>query len=452
VPGFFVDHHAAHANYAAYYSAENSIIATHDGGLPSTPYNSGGIYINYSGGPVYPLISHGLALGNIYDLVGGAIGLDAGKLMGLSSYARPNRHINHVVTQYLESVRTGSPLPSKYVVEMIFATAKIDQAIRLSSVSKFTFNIKNAPLEVAIQAAANTQALVQSVYVNLVSEIAEKVHDADESFFTTFMTGGFSLNCPTNSMINKVSTPVKYSPFPAVGDTGISIGAAVAFLKFMSFPVSNSAKEYSMAPAFPPSYRTSLSEKIDSTKVRWLSKISAESIEELVNELSMGKVVCIHQGRSEVGPRALGHRSIIAWAGDEFVRDRVNAAKGREAWRPLAPIVLRKDFDRFFAGDPDECLFMMTVSKVKNGDIPAVTHVDNTARVQVLDEGEILLCKILNGLNAKGIAPVIVNTSFNCAGEPIVESFADSVQSFIKMQFDYLVLDMDIYIPNTPQN
>jgi carbamoyltransferase len=380
--------------------------------------------------------------------VGEAIGLDAGKLMGLSSYARANRHIDHVSSLYLESVRAGAPLPSKYVVDMIFATAKIDQSIRQKSVEKFSFNNKGVPLEIAIQAAANTQALVQSVYVNLVSEIAEKICDYDGTFCTTYMTGGFSLNCPTNSMINRVSTSVRYSPLPAVGDTGISIGAAVAVLKFMSIPVGNATKKYDMAPAFPPSYRTSFLEKVDSTKIKWYAKISNESIEDLVNELSKGKVLCIHQGRSEVGPRALGHRSIIAWAGDESVRDRINSAKGRETWRPLAPIVLRKDFDRFFSGDPDECRYMLTVSKVKNGLIPAVTHVDNTARVQVLDECELFLSELLLGLDAKNIAPVIVNTSFNCAGEPLVESFADSIQSFSKMQFDYLVLEKDIYIPN----
>ena len=259
------------------------------------------------------------------------------------------------------------------------------------------------------------------------------------------MTGGFSLNCPTNSLINQKSTSIKYYPLPAVGDTGISIGAAVAFFKFMSIPIISGVDDIGMAPAFPPSYRSQLTEKIDSTKIRWLKSISDESIQELVNELSKGKVICVHQGRSEVGPRALGHRSIIAWAGDESVRDRINSAKGREAWRPLAPIVLRQDFNRFFSGDPDECRYMLTVSKVKTDEIPAVTHVDNTARVQVLDESELFLAKLLNGLKIKGVAPVLVNTSFNCSGEPLVECLDDSVHSFCQMKFDYLVLETDIY-------
>ena len=447
VPGFFVDHHAAHANYAAFYSEKNSIVITHDGGLPSTPYNSGGIYINFHGLGVYPIVSHGLALGNIYDSVAGAFGLDPGKLMGLSSYARPNKHIAQVTAQYLDSLRSGAPLSPKYIVDMIFATAKIDQSIRKVSLSKFSFNIAGVPLEIAMQAAANTQSLVSNVYVGLVSEIAEKIQDADSSVRTAYMTGGFSLNCPTNSLINKVSTSIDYKPLPAVGDTGISIGAAVAFLNFLSIPISSHENDKELAPAFPPSYRTRIIEEIDSNKVSWLRSISEDSIQELVNELSKGKVMCVHQGRSEVGPRALGHRSIIAWAGDESVRDRINTAKGREAWRPLAPIVMKSDFNQYFSGDPDECRYMLTISKVKSSQIPAVTHVDNTARVMVLDESELFLAKILQGIRAKGIAPVIINTSFNCAGEPLVESLADSVRSFCKMKFDFLVLESDIYIP-----
>ena len=290
---------------------------------------------------------------------------------------------------------------------------------------------------------------MQNVYVSLVSEIAEIVHEADASVRTAYMTGGFSLNCPTNSLINHVSTSIEYNPLPAVGDTGISIGAAVAFYKFMSIKCSSGTEVSEMAPAFPPSYRSRLNEKIDLNNVSLLCSVSPESIQDLVNELSKGKVICIHQGRSEVGPRALGHRSIIGWAGDESVRDRINSAKGREAWRPLAPMVLRKDFDLFFSGDPDSCLYMLTVSKVKNSQIPAVTHVDNTARVQVLDENDLFLVHLLHGLNAKGIAPVLVNTSFNCSGEPLVESLADSVRSFSKMKFDFLVLDTDIYIPRS---
>lgn len=448
VPGFFVDHHAAHANYAAFYSKENSIIVTHDGGLPASPYNSGGVYISLKDKAVFPIVSHGLALGNIYDLVSNALGLDPGKLMGLSSFGRPNKHIAQVTSLYLDSLRSGTPLPSKYIVDLIFTSAKLDQRIRQVGANKFIFDIKGVPIEIAIQAAANTQSLVQNVYVSLISELAEIIHETDPSLRSAYMTGGFSLNCPTNSQINNLSTSIDYKPLPAVGDTGISIGAAVALLNFLSIPINNESMIQEMAPAFPPSYKSRQIESIRSTEIKLLCTTSDEVISKLANELSKGKVICVHQGRSEVGPRALGHRSIIAWAGHENIRDRINIAKGREAWRPLAPIVLKSDFNDYFSGDPDECKYMLTVSKVKSDQIPAVTHVDNTARVQVLDVSEKLLARFLLALKEQGHAPVIINTSFNCSGEPLVESPVDSIRSFLKMNFDYLLIENNIYVPN----
>ena len=155
---------------------------------------------------------------------------------------------------------------------------------------------------------------------------------------------------------------------------------------------------------------------------------------------------CIQSGRSEVGPRALGHRSIIAWAGSENIRDLINERKGRENWRPLAPICSIEDFSTYFTGEIEDARFMLTVSKSKTSEIPAVTHVDNTARVQVIDHNERFLYDVLKELRNLQATPVIVNTSFNCAGEPVVETFKDAVKSFGDMGFDYLISDTDIFI------
>lgn len=88
---------------------------------------------------------------------------------------------------------------------------------------------------------------------------------------------------------------------------------------------------------------------------------------------------------------------------------------------------------------------MLSISKVRSNAIPAVTHVDNTARVQVIDAEDGLLHDVLSRIKSRGAAPVIINTSFNCAGEPLVETLADAVRSFRKMNFDYLVAETGIY-------
>jgi carbamoyltransferase len=129
----------------------------------------------------------------------------------------------------------------------------------------------------------------------------------------------------------------------------------------------------------------------------------------------------------------------------EETRDRINRSKRRESWRPLAPICSIGDYHDYFVGDPEECRFMLTTSKVKSGAIPAVTHVDNTARVQVIDAEDMLLSALLSRIKARGFAPVIINTSFNCAGEPLVETLTDAARSFRKMNFDYLVTERGIY-------
>ena len=130
------------------------------------------------------------------------------------------------------------------------------------------------------------------------------------------------------------------------------------------------------------------------------------------------------------------------------IRDVINDKKGRERWRPLAPICAVEDFPTYFTGDIEDARFMLTISKSKTSKIPAVTHVDNTARVQVIDQRESFIYSVLKELRNLKVDPVIVNTSFNCAGEPVVETFEDAAKSFIDMGFDYLVSEKDIFIKN----
>ena len=446
IPGLYIDHHAAHANYASYYSNSNAIIVTHDGGLAGRPYNSGGIYINYTNKPVFPLYNHKLALGHIYDSVANYIGIDAGKLMGLSSYGKPNRHINEIVVNYISSLYYDQPINPQFIVGQILQSSAIDHVLREELINKFKFELKNLDLQRAIQAASNTQYFVQKVYSKIISEFSEKINEVDSSFKNVYTTGGFSLNCPTNTEINNSSTTLFYKPLPAVGDTGISIGSAVAFMNYLLIKINKPKDDNKLVAAFPPSLKKYNIHLKNENRIIKLYEMSEETTRILSNELIMGKIICTFLGRSEVGPRALGHRSIIAWAGDEFNRDRINKFKGRENWRPLAPIILKDDFNTYFTGDPDESIYMLNVSKVKSDKLPAVTHVDNTARVQVLDKSELILSKILEYLKINKHVPVIINTSFNCAGEPLVETFENAVNSFITMEFDYLITENSVYI------
>jgi carbamoyltransferase len=442
LPGIFVDHHAAHANYAAYYSNENALIATHDGGLNARPFNTGGIYLKDQNITLNPLFNHQLELGFIYEQISIYMGIDPGKLMGLSSYGRANKYILPIINQYTESIYFGRPLNPQYVVGLILQSSAIDHNLK-KKYKNFDFNLKNLPLERAIQTASNVQYFVQKVYIQIISNFCEKVYEIDNSFKKCYTTGGFSLNCPTNTEINNTNYNIEYKALPAVGDTGLSIGAAVSFMKFINIEIKNDHPDFSMAAAFPPSNNIKQLLNTDKylSEINIYSRINDESLKFLSNEITNGKIICTCFGRSEVGPRALGHRSIFAWAGLESNRDKINIKKRRENWRPLAPIVLKEDFYNYFLGDPNNSLFMLTVSKVINDKIPAVTHVDNTARVQIIDDSEYIISTLLKNIKNEGKVPVIINTSFNCAGEPLVENIEDAIKSFLNMQIDYLITD-----------
>lgn len=438
---FYVDHHFSHANYALFYSSEQCLAVTHDGGVDAAPFNSGGLYFLEPNLGVLPIFSHGLTLGHLYDAVGSVFKLDAGKLMGLASYGRPNRFINSVIEKYKDNLYYGTSLPTSSLVQLILGASSMQFSLRRSGLDKFSFDFSD--LQLAVQAAANTQHFVQTVYVEMISGACEDVIGAVPGIDTVYTTGGFSLNCPTNSELNFSNNTMRFRPLPGVGDTGLAIGSAVAVQKFLRQDLDLSHNEDKMAAAFPPSCLDSNSTGGGAIN---LTEIQVENLEEFVAEkLEHGSIICLHRGRSEVGPRALGNRSIIAWAGKEQVRDIINAKKGRESWRPLAPIIRSEDFHDYFCGDPDDCRFMLSVCKVKSGAISAVTHVDNTARVQVLDHNDVFLQKVLGGLKSRGLAPVIVNTSFNCAGEPLVETLLDAASSFRKMGFDYLISDRRVF-------
>jgi len=460
-PGFYTDHHAAHANYAGYYAKENSIVVTHDGGLPLTkrshspknpdqekyfePFNSGGVYLFEKNKGIAPILNHGFGLGYIYDRVAGNFGLDAGKLMGLASYGKFNKKINQIVDHYIMRLYQSDfskEILNEYAQEILEISFS-DHHVRNGKDKSFKFDFENPAF--AIQSAANAQHFVQRIFVEQISDFCEIINEFDRSFKDVFFTGGFALNCPTNSAIMAASTALNYKPLPGVGDTGLSLGAAVALHFFLRLDLQLENSNDTMAAAFPPSSLNAFEGKLNYKGLKKV-KCNSEKLPEFVaSELVLGKVFCIQRGRSEVGPRALGHRSIISWAGNESIRDFINERKGRENWRPLAPICSAGDFSTYFAGEVEDSLFMLTISKSKTLEVPAVTHVDNTARVQVINEGDPFLLSILKELSVLKVAPVIVNTSFNCAGEPVVETFEHAVNSFNKMGFDYLISEMDIF-------
>ena len=447
LPGLHVDHHTAHAYYATFYSNKASLIITHDGGYPSSRFNSGGIYIFQPNLGVFPLVDPNLELGFIYDKMAAICDVgSAGKLMGLSSYAIPSDGIDQLAENLREQSSSPSLAVTKKIIQKLLDISRNDLRPRYRSLSKFDFQLENKYL--MAQAAANVQKLVSRYYADNVGSLCQKFNEVLDGLVDIYLTGGFSLNCPTNSLLNDSFPELSFKPLPAVGDTGQALGAAVAAYDLLGIEVDKQHINKPMSPAFPPTkynYNYHSQNSVSKhSKIDFLLKISI-----IVEGLIEGKIFGIHQGRSEVGPRALGRRSIIALASIEGVRDKINKIKGREPWRPLAPICRSEDFYHYFSGDRDACAFMLTTSKVKSNELPAVTHIDNTARVQVIGEENKLLSRVLKELKKRGFPPVIVNTSFNQAGEPIVETVNDALQCATNIGLDALFTENGLFDLNS---
>jgi carbamoyltransferase len=444
-PAFYIDHHACHAYYAHYYSGGlASIIVTHDGGAPLYPFHSGGIYLSDPMHGVLPIVSHNLALGLLYDRVAIASGLEnePGKLMGLAAYASPSLGVYDLVGKVLRAGASHDWRQIELLSDDVWALSQGASGIKTSVIKDYQFMLHD--WSTAIQAAANTQLLVQSIYTHLIEGVVTQIVQRKPEIKTLDLTGGFTFNCPSNSMLQKMLPQMLMNPLPASGDAGLSIGAAVMLCRLFGPNVDRKVHATGTTAAFPPTNRKN-TEAIGDVSLEKIDLGHETMPEFIARRLISGDVLCIFSDKSEAGPRALGNRSIIALAKSQTIRDRINKSKGRELWRPLAPICRDVDFQDYFEGDRKNARYMLFTFRVISNGIPGVTHADGTARVQCVTEDDPWLYPALGLLKQCNEIPVIINTSFNCAGEPLVETENEAFSSFKKMRLDFLLTERGVY-------
>ena len=177
---------------------------------------------------------------------------------------------------------------------------------------------------------------------------------------------------------------------------------------------------------------------------------SIENAEQLAREIACGSIVGLFNGPSEIGPRALGGRSILADPRAALIREKLNRqVKHREPFRPLAPMILFERFAEYFDDARQSDPFMLKVARATDRckrEAPAVVHIDGTARIQVVDmNGDPFLRRLLDAFAKETGLPLILNTSFNRRGEPIVETPDDAIDAFLAMKLDGLYLDGSFY-------
>jgi carbamoyltransferase len=257
------------------------------------------------------------------------------------------------------------------------------------------------------------------------------------------LSGGVALNCVSNSNILKQDWCDNLWIQPASGDAGGSIGCALS-----SYYVNNVLKIKRKPKDFScylgPEYNE---EQIESSLIRHEAVFEKFQLQKLLKiiskELSSGKVVGWFQGPAEFGPRALGNRSIIADPRIETMQQDLNLKiKFRESFRPFAPAVLYEMSDKYFKKQKTDSPFMLLVNEVKGKiKLPAVTHLDGSARLQTVKRSENeIFHSLLSEFYKETGCPVLINTSFNVRNEPMVLTPSDAYRCFMATNMDVLVI------------
>ncbi|HEY4096958.1 MAG TPA: carbamoyltransferase C-terminal domain-containing protein [Baekduia sp.] len=415
----FVGHHVAHAasaHLASPYATSAVIVADGRGERASSLL---GRYD--TAGRLDPLAIQELphSLGLLYEELTAHLGFrrssDEYKVMAMASY--------------------GTPRHAGRLAELVRATA--DGGFRTEPVDWATF-ARALPKGGDGWTAdhADLAASVQRVVEDVLLELARWLHARTGERHLT-MAGGVALNCVANARL------LREGPFehlwvqPAAGDSGTALGAALQAAADAGDDVA------------PMSTAALGREWDDDALAAWLDRAGvvyerSDDVAAAVAEtLAADGVVAWFQGRSEFGPRALGHRSLLADPRRTANLERLNDVKGREQFRPVAPMVLEEHAREIFTGrhPSPHMLFVHDVAAAWRPRIPAVVHVDGTARVQtVSDREEPLVARMLEAFHALTGVPVVVNTSLNTAGRPMVDDPRDALECFGSAPVDLLAV------------
>jgi carbamoyltransferase len=449
--GYFVDHHTSHAAYAFYLSPfDESMIFTadasmHDHMACSSMQFGWGNQINRFKNPQY-------MYGNFYDVATEYCGLGpgvikAGVLMGLAAYGqvspktkknwkkwtkpmrKRNEEFDFIYVDWLWSQISGKFPKIWYPREV-----KKDEDNFYTRPHQYVYTKKQSDTKEVMNIAADVQYMAERSLVKYSQDLYEESKSFNKNLCSA---GGIFLNCNANYKIITESGFDNFFLAPACGDDGVSIGSSLFVYHHVLLNDKQTYKNNEiMYLGFDYDYQPQ-------------SKYSAidldlDKVAELISE---GKIVCWFQGRSEFGPRALGNRSFITDPRRKEMKDILNSrVKFREWYRPFAPVVLNEDKEEWFDMNFESPFMLFTVPCKKPQDIPSAVHIDSTARVQTLrrEDNETFYDLIDKFKQITGV-PVVMNTSLNIKGEPIVETPEDAMKLFEESDVDVLVINDKMY-------
>lgn len=434
---YFIPHHLSHAASTFFLSPfEESAICTADsvGEWASLSCGIGKANsIKLTKEMRYPD-----SLGLIYSAMTTYLGFKAhsgeGKVMGLASYGKPT------LTKKFEEMVHVLPDGSFKIDSSFFPFNSGKRMFGQKIID--TFGPVRDPESEITERHHDIAASLQDFFESVLVKIAQSLHK-ETRLDQLCLAGGVFLNCSANQKILDNSGFKKIFIQPAAGDAGGAIGVA-AFINhsILGNPRDSVHESSSLGPSYSS---TEIERALRSQSLVFEKLEELELLNQVAEVLSQDLTVGWFQGRMEFGPRALGNRSILASPCKAKMRDHLNhQVKKREGFRPFGPIVPLEDAGRFFdlATPSPFMLFAPKVKKEMQSLIPAVTHVDETARVQTLTESQNpRLYKLLKVFGGRTGVPCLINTSFNLRGEPIVCTPEDAVACFKNSGLDALVME-----------
>ncbi len=442
-----VPHHLAHAASAFYPSGFQEALILVSDGMGEVHSMSVAIGTRHDV-RIIKQIPALHSLGTFYGVftlyLGFYMGLDEYKVMGLAPYGNARRYFNKT----MEFIRLNND--GTYSIPIFAHDQSLEERETHAGVRRFLadqFGPAREPESEINQdhkdIAAALQCVLQTCQLHVLRHFKRETGQSN-----LCLAGGVALNCSANGVIKRSRLFQKMFIQPAAGDDGTALGAAM-YAQRLQDPDFTTRRM--SVPLWGPEFREEdIQEALAGrAECKW---VKAESIEKLCREtaarIDKGQIVAWYQGRMEFGPRALGSRSILADPRDPTMRDRINSlVKKREAFRPFAPVVTKEAAARVFditPGDEDTYAHMLFVTQVAlpyRKTLPAVTHVDGSARVQTVSrEQNPRLWQLLNEFEKLSRLPVLLNTSFNVKGQPIVRTPKEALDTFLFARLDALVL------------
>ena len=471
---YFSDHHLSHAASAFFPSPfEEAIVLTADGvgewATTTVAIGKGNkleikkeIHFPHSLGLLYSAFTY---------YTGFKVNSGEYKLMGLAPYGNPI-YEDKIKSKLIDIKEDGSfhldQSYFNYTTGLTMTNKKFENL--------FGQKVRNPQYEKLTQFHMDIAASIQKVTEDIMIKIAKSLKE-EFNISKLCLAGGVALNCVANGKILKEKIFDNIWVQPAAGDAGGSLGAALALWHIeQNNPRTINNEDNMQGSYLGPEYpQKEIEEQLDAAGAKYEIFKDEELLDKTATDIANEEAIGWFQGRMEFGPRALGGRSILGDPRSEKMQKNLNLkVKFRESFRPFAPSILREDLSEWFDLNVDSPYMLMVSNinknkaikmtedqknlfgidklNIKRSEIPAVTHVDYSARIQTVNKRtNEKYFRLIEKFKEKTNCPVLVNTSFNVRGEPIVNTPLDAFNCFMGTDLDKLVIG-NCYLDKTNQN